>query len=185
MKRNYWPLFFIAIFSFVFSMIIWTVKSAMSVPVIEDRSFMQKYQDVDENYNNIMKSNAIFQAKYDFEFYINEVKFGLTTDDIKLSQRVLEKYSQHKNILKVGQNSLKVIVTDKQTNEKKDIKIEIIVSKTISADSDTILTNENFVNTDGTFSSDIEIKDENNWLITGSFKVDENVGYIYIKTNAI
>ena len=34
--------FFIGIFSFVFSMIIWTIMSAVSVPVIEDRSFMKK-----------------------------------------------------------------------------------------------------------------------------------------------
>lgn len=169
----------------VFSMIIWTVSKAISLPVIEDRSFMQKYQDVDENYNNMMDSNVVFESKYNFEFYINDVKFGLTTDDIKLSQRVLEKYSAHRNILKIGQNNLKVIVTDKITNEKKDIKIEIIVSKTISADSDTILTNENFNSNEGIYSSDVEIKDENNWLITGSFKVDDNVGYIYIKTNAI
>ena len=73
-KRNYWPLFFIGIFSFVFSMIIWTIMSAVSVPVIEDRSFMKKYQDVDENYNNMMDSNSLFLSKYDFEFYVNDKK---------------------------------------------------------------------------------------------------------------
>ena len=185
MKRNYWPLFFIGIFSFVFSMIVWTVKSAVSVPVIEDKSFMKKYQDVDENYNNMMTSNDKFLSKYDFELDVNDKKFNLTTEDIKYSQRVVEKYSQHKDILKVGQNNLKVIVIDKITKEKKDVNIELEVSKTISADADLILNNEQFKNNEKVFNASFELKEENNWIITGSFTVDGIVGYIYIKTNAI
>lgn len=185
MKRNYWPLFFIGIFSFVFSMIIWTIVSASKVPVIEDHSFMKKYQDVDENYNNMMDSNSLFLSKYDFEFYVNDKKFDLTTDDIKLSQRAVEKYSLHKDLLKVGQNSLKVIVVDKITKEKKDINIELVVSKTISNDSDLILNNENFKNQEKIYISNFEIKEANNWIITGSFTIDGTTGYIYIKTNAI
>ena len=53
-------------------MIIWTIMSAVSVPVIEDRSFMKKYQDVDENYNNMMDSNSAFLDKYSFELYLND-----------------------------------------------------------------------------------------------------------------
>ena len=100
MKRNYWPIFFIGIFTFVFSMIVWTVKSAVSLPVIEDHSFMKKYQDVDENYNDMMTLNNIFLSKYNLELNVNDKKFDLTTSDIKYSQRVLEKYSEHKDVLK-------------------------------------------------------------------------------------
>lgn len=185
MKRNYWPLFFIGIFSFVFSMIIWTIKSATSVPIIEDKSFMKKYQDVDENYNDMMNSNNLFLSKYNFELVLNDKTFPLSTEDIRYSQKVMEKKSQHKNSLKVGQNSVKITVLDKITNERKDIDIEIVVSKTISADSDMILKNENFESNDKIYNTKFELKEVNNWIITGSFKVDGIVGYIYIKTNAI
>lgn len=185
MKRNYWPLFFIGIFTFVFSMIVWTVKSAVSLPVIEDHSFMKKYQDVDENYNNMMTSNNLFLSKYNFELNLNDRKFDLTTTDIKYSQRVVEKYSEHRDTLKVGKNNLKIIVTDKITNEKKDVNIQLVVSKTITADSDIALMNENFQNSDKTYIGEFELKEANNWIITGSFTVDGIVGYIYIKTNAI
>ena len=47
MKRNYWPIFFIGIFTFVFSMIVWTVKRAVNLNVIENNSLIKKYQDVD------------------------------------------------------------------------------------------------------------------------------------------
>ena len=185
MKRNYWPLFFIGIFGFTIAMIIWTIKSAVSVPVVEDRSFMKKYQDVDDHYNEIMDSNKLFLSKYDFELILNDKKFSLTTDDIKYSQRVMEKISQHKNTLKIGQNDIKIVVLDKITKNKKDINIELVISKTISNDSDIILKKENFQNNIGIYNSLFEIKEENNWIITGSFTVDGIVGYLYIKTNAI
>jgi len=185
MKRNYWPLFFIGIFGFVFSMIIWTIKSAVSVPIIEDKSFMKKYQDVDDNYNNMMNSNISFLSKYNFDFSINDKKVELTTDDIKYSQRVIEKISLHKNLLKIGNNTLKLVVTDKNTKEKKDINIELVVSKTISEDSDQTFKNDNFKVIENVYDTTFEIKEENNWIITGSFTVDGTTGYIYIKTNAI
>ena len=64
MKRNYWPLLFIGIFTFTFGMIIWTIMSAVKTPVNEDMSFLKKYQDVDENYNKLMTSNLNFKNKY-------------------------------------------------------------------------------------------------------------------------
>ena len=109
-KRNYWPLYFIAIFAFTVYMIIWTIYKAMQAPVVEDRSFMQKYQYVDENYNNIMTSNINFLEKYSLELDLNGKIFPLTTEDIKYGQRVIEKYSNHKDVLKVGENSLKILV---------------------------------------------------------------------------
>ena len=184
-KRNYWPLFFIGIFSFVFSMIIWTIMSAVSVPVIEDRSFMKKYQDVDENYNNMMDSNSAFLDKYSFELYLNEKKFDLSTTDMMYAQRVIEKHSKHKDSLKVGENSLKIVIIDKQTNEKKDVDVSLIVTKSIADDSDIVLNSEKFLNDNKIYSTKFEIKESNNWIISGSFKVGENIGYIFIKTNAI
>jgi hypothetical protein len=185
MKRNYWPLFFIGIFGFTFAMIIWTIKSAVSVPIVEDKSFMKKYQDVDNNYNEMMDSNKLFSSKYDFELTLNDKVFPLTTEDIKYSQRVIEKISQHKDILKVAQNDMKIIISDKITKEKKDATIELVITKVMSNDSDVILKNENFQNSNGVNRSTFELKEANNWIITGSFTVDGIVGYIYIKTNAI
>ena len=159
--------------------------SAVSVPVIEDRSFMKKYQDVDENYNNMMDSNSAFLDKYSFELYLNEKKFDLSTTDMMYAQRVIEKHSKHKDSLKVGENSLKIVIIDKQTNEKKDVDVSLIVTKSIADDSDIVLNSEKFFNDNKIYSTKFEIKESNNWIISGSFKVGENIGYIFIKTNAI
>ena len=130
-KRNYWPLYFIAIFAFTVYMIIWTIYKATQAPVVEDRSFMQKYQYVDENYNNIMTSNINFLEKYSLELDLNGKIFPLTTEDIKYGQRVIEKHSKHKDILKLENNLIKIDIIDKVTKEKVPINIDLVISKTM------------------------------------------------------
>jgi len=185
MKRNYWPLLFIGIFSFTFGMIVWTIMSAVKLPVHEDKSFLKTYQDVDSNFNTMMTSNKVFKSKYNLEFILNNKKLNLTTSDIKFSQRVLEKKSLHKNLLKNGFNNLSINVFDKKTLKKLKVKIDLNVTKSILNDSDIRLKDENFSNNLNEYSTKFEINDENNWNITGTFTIGNDIGYIYIKTNAI
>lgn len=183
-KRNYWPLYFIAIFAFTVYMIIWTIYKAMQAPVVEDRSFMQKYQYVDENYNNIMTSNINFLEKYSLELDLNGKIFPLTTEDIKYGQRVIEKYSNHKDVLKVGENSLKILVLNKITKEIVPINIDLLITKTMSDDSNVNLKDENFTKDKNIYTTNFSLNEETNWIITGSFKVEDETGFIFIKTNA-
>ena len=183
-KRNYWPLYFIAIFAFTVYMIIWTIYKATQAPVVEDRSFMQKYQYVDENYNNIMTSNINFLEKYSLELELNGKIFPLTTEDIKYGQRVIEKYSNHKDVLKVGENSLKILVLNKTTKEIVPINIDLLITKTMSDDSNVNLKDENFTKDKNIYTTNFSLNEETNWIITGSFKVEDETGFIFIKTNA-
>ena len=183
-KRNYWPLYFIAIFAFTVYMIIWTIYKAMQAPVVEDRSFMQKYQYVDENYNNIMTSNINFLEKYSLELELNGKIFPLTTEDIRYGQRVIEKYSNHKDVLKVGENSLKILVLNKTTKEIIPLSIDLLITKTMSDDSNVNLKDENFTKDKNIYTTKFNLSEETNWIITGSFKVEDETGFIFIKTNA-
>ena len=183
-KRNYWPLYFIAIFAFTVYMIIWTIYKATQVPVVEDRSFMQKYQYVDENYNNIMTSNINFLEKYSLELELNGKIFPLTTEDIRYGQRVIEKYSNHKDVLKVGENSLKILVLNKTTKEIIPLSIDLLITKTMSDDSNVNLKDENFTKDKNIYTTNFSLNEETNWIITGSFKVEDETGFIFIKTNA-
>ncbi len=184
MKRNYWPLFFIGIFSFVFAMIVWTIVRTSEASLDADKSFLKKYQEVDEFYNDIMLSNEKFKAKYQLSLFINSKEFSLTTEDIKYSQRVLEKISKHKNLLKIGKNTLDLYVLNKQTNKLEKIDILLKITKSNSNKNDIILKTDKFKNIDNKYSTSFNIENENNWNITGSFKVNNDMGYIYIKTNA-
>lgn len=183
-KRNYWPLFFIAIFGFTIYMIVWTIYKAVQVPTVEDKSFLYKYQFVDENYNDMMNSNIKFLEKYSLELDINGTIFPLTTDDIKYGQRVIEKHSKHKDILKLENNLIKIDIIDKVTKEKVPTNIDLVISKTMSNDSDIVLKNKNFEVNENSYSSKFDLKEPTNWIITGSFDVKNEKGFIFIKTNA-
>lgn len=185
MKRNYWPIFFIGIFCFVFSMIIWTIKSATSIPIDLDKSFLKSYQEVDENYNTIITSNDKFLSKYDFDFFINDKKIDLSTEDIKYSQRVLEKISIHKELLKVGSNEFKLAIKDKNTGKIEDVNILLNITKSSSNNNDIIFNTNSFDKKNDFYTSKFDIKESNNWNITGTFTIDKDIGYIFIKTNAI
>lgn len=184
-KRNLWPLFFVGIFSLAFSMIIWTIMSSKKIQIEEDESFMQKYQDMDDNYNGIMISNMKFLSKYDFILTLNGKDFPLSIEDIRYSQRVLKLKSEHKNIFNIGSNDIMIKVIDKNTNEVQDLDFNIKVTKSNTKKDDIFLVNDNFKLDGNTYKTNFKINDENNWNITGNVSVGEDIGYIFIKSNAI
>ncbi|WP_421715914.1 hypothetical protein [Arcobacter arenosus] len=177
MKRNYWPLFFIGIFSFVFAMIVWTIMSASKVPVNKDETFLTSYQDVDNNYNKIVHSNENFENKYDFKLSVNGKQFGLVYKDMFLAQRVIEKVSKHKDIFNFGtKNEVNITVSDKKTGKNiENFDVKLRISRPTNHDA-TMDFNEK------QFKVDLPLK--GNWNITGQVKVADDIGYFYIKSNA-
>ncbi len=186
MKRNYWPLFFIGIFSFVFCMIIWTIYSAVNTPVHEDKTFLKSYHDMDKEYNNIVKSNNQFLSKYDFLITINENKFDLIFNDMFLSQRVIEEKSNHKNIFKLGNNTIVVQIKEKTTNKIiDDIKMEFSIYKPTNDNNNIEFNNDNINSINGNSKFEFKLPLKGNWNISGVFKVKNDTGYFFVKSNAI
>ncbi|XOB62645.1 hypothetical protein ACMC56_02280 [Campylobacterota bacterium DY0563] len=185
-KRNYWPLFFIAIFSFAFSMIIWTIKSASKVPVHDDKSFLSSYHDIDRDYNKIAKSNINFEKKYDFTLTINGKVFPLTYADMFLAQRAIELKSKHKDLFIFGKNSIKITISDKNSEKVlKNLNIKLMVTVPTN-DSHTInLNSQDFKFTQDGYEATFELPYKGNWNITGSVEINSDSGYFYIKSNAI
>ena len=181
-KRTVYTLF-IAKFLFSLALIFWTIQMTLSAGVgsDDDNAFMSYYKDVDDNYNKIIEANKKFEEKYQLQIIINGETFNrLTYEDIFLSQRVISKRKERKNILKVGNNSFKIVVTDKQTKEKlKDVKSEIILTmpSTHEYDQKHLLTNDKELK--------VNIEKKSYWNIMGNITKGDDVGKFYIKTNAI
>ena len=180
-KRNYWPLLFIAIFSYTFGMIVWTIVSAVNTPVHEDKSFLGTYQSIDTQYNDIVESNEKFKKLYKVEITLNNSTFGLDINDIYLSQRVLEKKPTHKDYFYVGKNDINFNVTNIKTGIKEKVKINFKVTKATNSYLDKDISNEN-----GNDSFQFILENGQNWNITGTVETnDGNKGYFYIKSNAV
>lgn len=185
-KRNYWPLLFIGIFSFTFSMIIWTIMSATKVPVHEDETFFMKYHDLKENYNSVVESNQIFNSKYDFKIDINNNELPLIIKDMFLGQRVIEEKSQHKDIFVNGKNIISITIKDKTAKkiiEASDISFR--VSRPTNHNHTMDFLNKDFKVENGKNILELDLPLKGNWNITATFKVNDDIGYLYIKSNAI
>ena len=181
-KRNFWPLLFIAIFGFTFSMIVWTIVSAVNTPVHEDKSFLSTYHNVDGDFNDIVASNERFSNKYNIKIKINDKVFDkLLINDVFLSQRVIDDKSTHKDIFKKGSNSINFELNDKNGLAVNNAKINFKVTRTTNSYSDIDINN----NENGNYSFAFELVKEGNWNITGTIDTsDGEKGYFYIKSNA-
>ncbi|WP_428023633.1 FixH family protein [Arcobacter sp.] len=181
-KRNFWPLLFIAIFGFTFSMIVWTIVSAVNTPVHEDKSFLSTYHNVDGDFNDIVASNEKFSDKYNIKIKINEKVFDkLLINDVFLSQRVIDDKSTHKDIFNKGSNSVKFELSDKNGLVVNNAKINFKVTRTTNSYSDIDINN----NENGNYSFNFDLAKEGNWNITGTIDTnDGEKGYFYIKSNA-
>jgi hypothetical protein len=163
-------------------MIVWTIKSAIDTPVYDDRSFMKSYQDVDNNYNKMVISNAKFNARYETKITINNRTVTMDFSDIQYGQRSLEKKSKNQNILRVGENSISILIKDIQQNKMvADANISIQLTRAIEDMYDINLYKFRFVQ--GSYQADAKIRIEGNWNITGHISIGDDIGYLYIKTN--
>jgi hypothetical protein len=181
-KRTVYTLF-IAKFLFSLALIFWTIHMTLGAGVgtDDDNAFMSYYKDVDQSYNKIMMQNQMFENQYMVEIIVNNEKFDrLTSEDIFLSTRVIQKRDTRKNILNVGQNNFKVIVKDRSSGEVvKGITTQIILTMPSTHDHNQNLTLEN--------NKDLKAKIDKKsyWNIMGTISKGDAKGHFFIKTNAI
>jgi hypothetical protein len=184
-KFNVWPIFFIGLFSFGLGMVIWTVYNAGKLTIQEDQTFLNTYRNVDDNFNAIAQSNVDFLQNYEFELNINNNTFPLSYEDAFYSQRVIQKKSLHKNVLKhEGENTIAVIVKDKISNEViENVQIALRITSATDNKKDIDLDAFDFKNNQ--HQTQFNIPNQGNWNITGVITTNDHKGYFLIKTNAM
>ena len=154
-ERNYWPYAIVGMILTVVVLGIWTIKVAVSNPVQLDRSFMRSYQEVDENYNEIVAAQKAFEKKYRVDLSSNR--------------------------LKIGENRIEVAVTDKEGHAVSDANITAIVSRPTTHVGEKRLTHFHFTN--GRYVSEpFKIEKEGRWNIDVKVTVAKDTGYKTYKT---
>jgi hypothetical protein len=181
-KRTIYTIF-LAKFAFSLALIFWTIKMTLGagVGLDDDNTFMSSYHNIDDNYNKIVAQNDKFNEKYLYSLAINGVDIGeLNYKDIYLSQRVIKKRTNRKNILTLNDNTLVLTVIDKKSKEIiKNIDATIVFTMPSSHSLD-----ETIKITQANKQYNVNIKKITYWNIMGSVKVDNFEGHFYIKTNA-
>jgi len=181
-KYKLWLAFFFFIFGMTFSMIIWTVKSAVDTPVYEDKSFLSSYQDVDENYNQMIHANEKFNQRYLTQVDINGRLVGMEIKDLLYGQRSLKKMSKNQEMLNLGENKISIQIKDKESKKMVDnANITFQITRPIEDMYDINLNNFK-LDTDHYITS-ATIEKAGNWNIIGKVTIGSDTGYLYIKTN--
>ena len=163
------------------AMIVWTTVMAYKAGagLDEDSAFLSNYHTVDKDFNKIVAANRSFESKYNVKFIFNDQTItGLTYKDIYLGQRSVAKRKTRKDLVKIGKNSLTILIQDKQGNLIKNKTIDLLLTQAITHDNDIKL---NFQNID---KKEFDLEAIGYWNITGIIKVNNDTGYFYIKTNA-
>lgn len=180
-KRNLWPLLFIGIFGFTLYMIGWTIYQSKQIATIEDDAFLSKYQNIDEHYNKIVESNAIFLSKYAMFLKSNNKEIELDFKDIFLRQAAKNK--AHNDIFKTGDNNISIVVKNKNGEFVSDATIKAHFSSSTSDAHKQIL--ENFTFANNAYYTVVKTVPVGNFNLTGEVIIGQDKGYFYIKTNAI
>lgn len=111
---NLWPYgIVVSIFIFI-GLCVWTIQKAFSISLHDELIYFQKYQDVDENINELIISQAKFDQKY--KILIDKKGF------------------------KKGQNNIKISIIDKDSGEKMDnVKLQVLITRPLTSKYDLLL----------------------------------------------
>lgn len=121
--KTFWPYgIIISILLIVLACII-TIIVALKHPVYVDNSYFQSYQEVDENYNDIKASQAIFEKNYKLDFLYKDTK--------KEDKKIIY-------LLKANENNEFLIKISSKYNIK-DLKIKALLTRAHNTEQDKTL----------------------------------------------
>ena len=171
-QNRFWFLFVMSILAFGISMVIWTVKQAMSVPVHESNNYMLKYQMADMNINKIMKLKAQFDSKYIIK--IEGTEFIELNSD---AQNTNAKRAQKKPIkLQLGKNNFTYTIVTHDMVAVENAKVTFLLTRPHSRDHDTLEENIAFKN--GHYATKtLEFTRRGRYTLQLKVEIDGLIGY--------
>lgn len=149
-KRNFWPQSIIlSIIAIIFACG-YTIKIALDNPVQMDGSYMQPYQQVDENINDLLFEQKKFDARFQVRF-----------DGDRLN---------------VGTNSVALLITDTDGKEINNASIELLVTRPETTEFDQIL-KPSSIQSGKYFFENIDIQKIGRWQFVAKMQVDSLRGF--------
>lgn len=118
-ERNYWPH---TIVSMIIACIIacgWTIKIALDNPVEMDTFYMEKYQKVDQNINEIIELQTKFDAAFDLAYSTEQFVMGQNSVTLVLKDKSGKAINDASMTLMLSRPE-----TNKDNNPMKPSKVE-------------------------------------------------------------
>jgi len=149
-EMNYWPYAIVGMILTVVILGIWTIKVAINNPVQLDKSYMMSYHEVDDNINEIMAKQKLFDSKYEIDLSSNN--------------------------LQIGKNRVVINLISKDGKIVKNLEIVAVITRPTTTQYDINLNKFQF---DGKsyISEEFELKNGGRWNIEVRVKIGEDIGY--------
>lgn len=133
-KRNYWPHAIIISIILIIIACIWTIIIALDNPVEMDSYYLEKYQQVDRNINDIIKKQKEFFSKYDIVFDTKKLNLDKPSEIIfsiidKQTNKPLQKAEIIMLLTRPDSNKFNQEFKTKNTKNGKFIFENIVVNK--------------------------------------------------------
>ncbi|MBN2826326.1 MAG: hypothetical protein JXQ76_13430 [Campylobacterales bacterium] len=169
-EKTYWPHMIVG---FIFMAIVlgyWTIKSASSMPVQEVNMYMQKYQLVDININEIMVKKEAFDKNFAIELLDKKT---IINEDNRFSNRKAFEYIE----LKQGKNNFVFNIKTLGSTTLQEPKVSFLLTRPHTRVDDQYIQDIKLDNGYYTIN-DIEISKKGRYVI--QFRVDTvdgSIGY--------
>ena len=151
MKKNYWPYYIVVAFIPFVAGIIATLVIALDNPVAMDDTFLENYQKVDKNYNELMAKQVEFNK---------EINATVITPSLVM-----------------GEQELSIVVTQKLTGAK----VNTATFKGVLTRPETQAMDQNltFVYTDsGVYKAKVNVPKVGRWQVKTLVSVGQNSGMV-------
>jgi len=110
LERNYWPHSIIGGIILIIIACAATIKIALDHPVQMDSFYMEKYQNVDRNINEIRQAQQVFDANFALEYATKKFILG---EESTFSFQIIDKNSNKA----VSDAQISLLLTRPETNE--------------------------------------------------------------------
>lgn len=167
-EKTYWPHMIVGFLFMAIALGYWTIKSASSMPVQESNTYMQKYQLVDININEMIAKKEAFDRDFTIELLD---KKSIVNEDNKHSNLKKFEYIE----LRQGKNSFQFYIKNLGDATLQEPKVSFLLTRPHTRQDDYYIQNIGLSN--GNYSVDgIEISKKGRYVI--QFLVDTSDGRI-------
>ncbi len=126
-KGKYWPLMILGFLAIGITLGYWTVKHAVGLPVHESNEYMLKYQNAENDANEIIRAQKRFDARYRLKLE------GLKESEFK--PKNLKR--KHGHIVALNkENSFAYIVSDKTGKPVADANVSLLLTRPFTGKDD-------------------------------------------------
>jgi len=94
-SKSFWPYGITLAILAVVALGVGTILVALKHPVQMDETYMKKYQNVDNHFNEIQKSQELFKKQYDVKIITDRLTIGKNSFNIKVTDKFTSKPAEN------------------------------------------------------------------------------------------